>query len=438
MLPAIPGPKLEPVSPRLKATLVHGDRNSHLYGVRYSPDGRRMIAGGYPDGIVQVWNAETGRQLTRFDAGYGYRGTAEYFLVSPDWKTLFAPTIGERKRTPFEREGERLLRWEFDSEVRAWDMETGDLLAAYRHDPPRDIRTMVLSPDGSTFLTGEALPGESEGAPKGGVSLWDVKNQRHRPLPINRGVRGAFSPDARTIALPAQNDDGYVTAIRLFDAASVTEKLSIPMMHESVLLAHVSSFTPDGTMLLGQLGIRRAHDELRTWDGYLKLWDATTGEELASLTTNEKNTTFHGPVFSPDGNLFAVVSPQAERAILHLFDTASRRTVASIVLTTKPVDGETLFLRRPAFSADGRWVAAVTEWLPDQPGRREPEPEELLQPRIHLVDVTEKAVAETLVAPQGMIASLCFSPDGKTLAAGGHGKVLLWDLEVPPGTVRER
>lgn len=436
VLPAIIGPKLEPVSPRLTATLVHADRNSELYGVRYSPDGSRIIAGGYPGGIVQVWDAETGRQLARFEAGHGFRASAEYFCISPDWKALFAPTKGERKHTPFERDGKRLLRWEFDGEVRAWDMESGDLLDVYRHEPRRNIRLLSLSPDGSTLLTGDELPGESEGAPGRAVSLWDVRSQQHRPLPGGLGILGVFSPDGGTVAVVARGDV-YVTALKLFDVDSLAEKLSIPVPHEFAV-AGVHDFTPNGAMLLGYVQVFPADREWQSSQTFLKLWDTATGEELASFTTGEKNSAFGTPVFSPDGGLFAAVGWQTEQGKLYLIDSVDRKRVGTIVLTRKRNEGENLFLSEPAFSSDRRWLAVATQFLPEGLGSRTPRYEELLQPRIHLVDVARCAVAETLVAPQGSVASVCFSPDGKTLAAGGHGKILLWNLEVPPGTLRER
>jgi hypothetical protein len=56
------------------------------------------------------------------------------------------------------------------------------------------------------------------------------------------------------------------------------------------------------------------------------------------------------------------------------------------------------------------------------------------QPRIHLIDVANGAMRETLIAPQGIAMWACFSPDGKTLATGGYGRVLLWDLAKVVGT----
>ena len=60
-------------------------------------------------------------------------------------------------------------------------------------------------------------------------------------------------------------------------------------------------------------------------------------------------------------------------------------------------------------------------------------PEDFSQPRIYLVETATGKIRETLVGPQDMAMEIRFSPDGKTLAMSGIGRVLLWDLEEPLG-----
>jgi len=86
----------------------------------------------------------------------------------------------------------------------------------------------------------------------------------------------------------------------------------------------------------------------------------------------------------------------------------------------------------PVFHPSGKWVAVPTQIFPK--GRvRDPSPDESPQPRIELLDLANLEVVETLVAPQGWINSMAFSPDGNTLATSSQGAVLLWDFHQAPG-----
>ena len=100
---------LEEVSSRLKGSLIHPNRESQIVGIRYSADGKRLVAGDYPGGVVQLWDVETGRQLEKIETGYGYKSTYDYFFLSPDWKSVFT---WREKRIPnrIEKDGKRFFR----------------------------------------------------------------------------------------------------------------------------------------------------------------------------------------------------------------------------------------------------------------------------------------------------------------------------------------
>jgi WD40 repeat protein len=414
-----PGPKPEPVSTRLKKALLHPTRKGTLYGVRYSPDGARIIAGSYPEGVVQVWDAVSGKQLTRIETGHGYCANPYYFFPSPDWKTLYV-SRGKDKRERVEKDGKKLTRWEYDGDVRAWDLTTGELVRTYKHSPPRGIGTMRLSPDGSALTTTESLSGVWERGPKAAASLWDVKSGRWRPLPEDLLYTGVFSPDSKTLAVATSNgEDVYTRALKLFDVATAREQVSIPVT-EKYASAGPSAFSPDGKLLVGSVQVFPGKGNRSTSRSWLKFWDAQSGKEVASFPAEEKSG-FLWEVFSPDGRTMAAASWRGERGKLFLFDVPRRKLVKTVVLGAEAGVGA------PAFSPDGKWVAVATQAVSDDV-RGDPDPELRLQPRIHLVDVAAGEVRETLVAPPGFPASLCFSPDGKTLASSGHGKVLLWDV----------
>lgn len=417
-----PGPKPEPVSPRLKGELQHPNRKGVLFGLRYSPDGKRIIAGDYPGGVIQVWDAETGKQLTKLDTGYGRRPTTNYFFLTPDWSTLFV-SRAKRKATRVEKEGKQMFRWECDGDVRAWDLSSGELRETFKHDPPRSILAMNLSPDGSRFITGDELSGVFERRAPLAMSLWDAVNKVQRTLPGKLEVHGVFSPDSTRFSITCVDDDGYTTAVNVLDAATAREDLSIPIT-EPFTQAGVFGFTPDGRLLVGATQTYPARNNYESWESALKLWDVSSGKEVASFTPGEKKSGFQGPAFSPDGRTMAMTNWMGEQSKLFLFDLPARKLIKTVIL------GEKSILREPVFSPDGKWVVVSSQaWPEEQLRAREPEVEELAQPRILVVDVATGKVRETIVAPQGICASACFGPDGQTLATSGHGKVILWDLK---------
>jgi WD40 repeat protein len=422
--------KLEPVSARLKGELVHPNKTSTLVGLRFSSDGRRFIAGDYPGGVVVLWDVASGQRLSTIETGYGGRSTYDYFALSPDWRTLFAWQENHKKYEWVEQDGKRLIRWECDGNVRAWDLARGQLQRTYRHQPARGNRLMQLSPDGTIFITFEELPGLSEGAAKRGLSLWDVRTGQSRPLPDNLQFYATYSPDSRTFATAAVDADGYATAVKLLDAATCQEKLSVPVVDKNTEV-YITNFSPDGRLMVGDYRVYAQAKKSDSMQPYLKWWDVATGKELASFA-GEKNETFYNARFSPDSRTFAVVNWRGETRKLLLFRTSDQQLAKTVILGEQ-AQGQRLIATEPVFSLDGRWVAVITQAVPDRRGGDDLDARDVPQPRIHLIDVASGVVRETLTAPQSFARSACFSPDGRTLATGGHGRVLLWDLTKSPG-----
>jgi WD40 repeat protein len=422
------------VSSRLKGELIHPNKTGGIANIEFSPDGKRLLAGDYPGGVIALWDIASGKRLTTIEAGYGYHATLRYYAVSPDWQTLFA-WREKHKVERVEQDGKRMNRWTFGGEVRVWSLEDGKLLRTYKRQPQSDVRVMRLAPDGKTFYTFDGLPGIYERGAKQVVSLWDVKAGTYRTL---EGLNsyGVFSPDGKTIAFPADDENGFARALKLIDVATGREKWSIPIT-DKYAWASVGSFSKDGRLLFGTV---RTFDRPKQWkDGrsWMKWWDAATGREVASFPC-DKNESSSISALSPDGQIAAALNWQSDKINwqgderrLSLFNVAEKRLLWTVVLCEK-TEGQRPIASSPVFSPDGKWLAVITRSYPEKATGDDLDPRDVPQPRILLIETATGEIRETMIAPPAFANAACFSPDGRTLATGGHGRVLLWDMTKMP------
>jgi hypothetical protein len=413
---------LEDVSSRFKGSLIHPNRQSQIVGIRYSTDGARLVAGDYPGGVVQVWDVETGRPLEKIETGSGYKSTYDYFFLSPDWKSVFT---WREKRIPnrTEKDGKRIFRWEFEGEIHGWDLATGELVHRFHQTPKRGNRWTTMSPDGSTFLVLEELPGEAEGNPPREMSLVDAKTGQFRQLEGNLSIGGQFSADSRTVPVEVVDHEFNSVAIQICDVATGKFTRSF-RLGDGPVTAGWTTISPNGKLLATAETVvpnEKTWKERRT---RIRLRDMATGSVSASFPLEENESNVSALDFNTEGSTLAAVVSTKNQAELLLFDVGQMKLVHAVVLTD-----EKAITREPAFSPDGRWIAVVTQVFPQESERdRNWSVDDVAQPRIHLIELATGTVGETLVGPQAFTASVRFGPDGKTLASGGHGQVDLWDV----------
>lgn len=422
--------KLEAVSSRLKGELMHPNKTASIGDLKFSPDGKQILAGDYPVGAVVLWDIDSGKRLTTIEMQPGLRSTDRYFAVAPDWRTVYS-WREKRKYEQLEQDGKRMVRWTFGGAVLAWNLTDGSLLRSYKRDPPHNVRYMQMAPDGRTILTYEELPGSYERGPKSVVCLWDVATGRSRTLD---GIdnSGVFSPDGKALPCTVKDEDRYVRALKMIDVASGREKWSLPIAEKYAFL-NVEAFKPDGRLMFGTLRVfeaRKKYDAERCW---LKWWDAATGREVASFEGDNKDI-FSSLRCSPDGKMLAAVNwhwKDLSTQKLFLYSVPEKRLLLTVILSEKK-EGLRPLASDPVFSPDGKWLAIITRMYPEKGVDDNLDPRDLPQPHILLIETATGAIREAMIAPQSFSNVACFSPDGRTLATGGRGRVLLWDMTKMP------
>ncbi len=279
--------------------------------VAVSPDGRFFATGSHPDGRlageVRIWETTTGR------------------LVVPPM-----PHTNYVKALAFRPDGKVLAAGDFHGFVRFWDTASGREVGEPL--PQREIvLALAYSPDGKMLAVG--LANDHSGKP--GTRLWDTASSQPIGdlLPSATVVnRIEFRADGKVFLAGGENNS-LSSSVRLWEATS--GKAIGDAIDDEI----AGVFRPDGRAFL-TLGR----------DGTVKLRDVATAQPIATVLRVPAAVTC--ATYRSDGSLLAV---GCEDGGIRLCDPAVLQTV-----------GPTRFMRhavrRVAFAADGRSVAAIDEF----------------------------------------------------------------------------
>jgi WD40 repeat protein len=363
------------------------------YSVAFSPDGARVLSGGF-DNTMMLWDVATGRLLRTF---LGHTNTIRSVAFSPN--------------------GTSALSASQDSTMKLWDVSSGQLLHTYGGHTGT-INSAHFSPDGSQIVSGSrSFLGDDDS-----VRLWDtatgqqlrmfygpgLQGRRH-PGGFQRNVRSTpgevnfvvFSPDGTRIAGgsdadPWASSDPPVSgtrlvsidhpAVRVWDAAT-GRLLQIFLGHSEAV--NSIAFSADGRQIISA-----------SMDKTLKLWDIESGHLVRTFTGHSYGVT--SVAFSPDGS----------RVLSGSYDTTLKLWEVSSGRLIRTFEGASASVNAVAFSPDGKYALSSGT-----------------DNALRLWDVATGHIVRTFGDQSSGINSLAVSPNGGLILSGGDDQLVkLWDV----------
>jgi WD40 repeat protein len=233
---------------------IAADKSKPFHCVAFSPDGKTLATGtqkgGLDDILVQLWSADTGKELRRFGKG---PQTLYSIAFSPSGKTVAG--CGSH---------DAVFLWDPDS-----GQETGRLVA----EKSGWMSSLAFSPDGKMLVSGHALKE---------AWVWDLATAAPlQKLKHSGTVRAvAFSADNQMVATAAADD-----CARLWNTGTGAE-LARCVGHSGQAMA--VALSPNGKWL-ASAGLRGRG---------IRLWDIATGLPLVEFGGED---VYHTALaFSPD------------------------------------------------------------------------------------------------------------------------------------------
>ncbi len=203
-----------------------------------------LVATGYVDGMVYLWNVETQVLLHRFS---GHIGLINALAFSPDRTCLVS--AGGHKLEIEEQDGQAYIHYHGnnpeDKTAKVWDIRTGTEIASLQH--LTGVQEVVFSPDGKRLVTSSERD----------VNLWDTKTWKKDVTLVDASVESfVFSPNSSLLAVGGH---GKNAKIQIWDVE--TKTLIVEFSGHKSDVESVA-FSPDCTLLASG-----------GFDGVIYLWD---------------------------------------------------------------------------------------------------------------------------------------------------------------------
>ncbi|HBO44007.1 MAG TPA: hypothetical protein DD670_08755 [Planctomycetaceae bacterium] len=208
----------------------------------FTSDGKTLITVAQRDGMVRIWDFESGKEQRSFQAvpdaeKRQYREVCG-MVLSPDGKTLAVAYYPAEEASPDEMRMKRLGEHPRPRPNRLWDVATGKELGKL----DEDYGEMVFSPDGRLLIMGSG-------------NVWETATwKRVATLPREPYIRTlAISRDGRSLAAIVSGD-----VIQVWDVATWTKRKTFKDHRDPPTTL---TFTPGGQLLSGS-----ADTTVLAWD----------------------------------------------------------------------------------------------------------------------------------------------------------------------------
>jgi len=207
-----------------------GTEGVSTLNLKWSPDGSRIITGGY-ENIARLWDVASGTCIRTFN---GHTNDVPHVAYSPDGKTVLTGSL--------------------DTTAKLWDVETGECIRTFvpQTNNAKEVRSVAFSPDGATVIITNY---------RNLVSFWSAATgEPIRSLESECSGGAKSSPDGRLLMLCG----GTYGGIKLVNAEDFAYIRSLAV---SCLSYAGTAFSADGLYFFGGGSIAEG-----------EMWDTSTGQ----------------------------------------------------------------------------------------------------------------------------------------------------------------